>query len=181
MTNLNERVVALAKAELGVKESPAGSNKTKYGAWFGLDGKAWCGMFVSYIYAMAGAMLGRIDFLKGYAGCDAGVKFFKTTGQLVSKENVQPGDIVFFDWQQDAKTDHTGIFMRHIDENFFESIEGNTAISGSTDPREVAKHDSNGGGVMLRKREYRHVVLFAHPKALDFVAPAPVAETKAKK
>lgn len=34
-----ERVLDIARAELGTKESPAGSNRTKYGKWYGLDGQ----------------------------------------------------------------------------------------------------------------------------------------------
>ena len=39
-------VLEIARAELGQTEQPAGSNRTKYGAWFGLDGYPWCMMFV---------------------------------------------------------------------------------------------------------------------------------------
>ena len=43
-----EKVLAVARGELGNTESPAGSNRTKYGKWFGLDGYAWCMMFVMW-------------------------------------------------------------------------------------------------------------------------------------
>ena len=33
-----EQILQVARGELGYTESPAGSNKTKYGAWFGLNG-----------------------------------------------------------------------------------------------------------------------------------------------
>jgi len=35
------KIVEIAKAEVGVEESPKNSNKTKYGAWFGWSGVAW--------------------------------------------------------------------------------------------------------------------------------------------
>jgi len=35
------KIVEIARAEIGVVESPKDSNKTKYGAWFGYDGVAW--------------------------------------------------------------------------------------------------------------------------------------------
>ena len=37
-----ERVIRVAEAELGYTESPPNSNRTKYGAAYGLDGYAWC-------------------------------------------------------------------------------------------------------------------------------------------
>jgi len=32
-----EKVIAIAKREIGVTEVPFNTNKTKYGQWFGLD------------------------------------------------------------------------------------------------------------------------------------------------
>ena len=34
-------VVKIAAGELGNTETPANSNRTKYGAWYGLDGYPW--------------------------------------------------------------------------------------------------------------------------------------------
>ena len=64
------------------------------------------------------------------------------------------GDIVFFDWNGDGRYDHTGIFVMWLEKGkTFHSVEGNTAIG----------NDSNGGGVMLRKRT-NHNVLFVKVK-----------------
>ena len=38
MATANE-LLAIARKQLGVTESPAGSNRTKYGKWMGLDGQ----------------------------------------------------------------------------------------------------------------------------------------------
>lgn len=45
-----EAFVSIAKQELnlGVKESPLGSNKQKYGAWYGMNGQPWCAIFVCW-------------------------------------------------------------------------------------------------------------------------------------
>ena len=45
-----QSIIDTAAAENGTKESPANSNKTKYGQWYGLDGEKWCAIFVSYVY-----------------------------------------------------------------------------------------------------------------------------------
>ena len=145
------KVVEIAKKEIGQGEVPLNSNKTKYGKWFGFDGVAWCGMFVSWCYDQAGAPLGNIGFKKGFAGCQTAVAHYRKTNRITT--NPVAGNIVFFDWNKDGRHDHTGIFVRWIELNkTFESIEGNTAVG----------NDSNGGNVMLRTRKNINV-LFVDP------------------
>lgn len=149
------KIIEVAAREIGVKESPPNTNKTKYGKWFGFDGVPWCAIFVSWVYAMAGFPLGRIGFLKGMAGCQTAVAHFRKQKELTG--NPQEGDIVFFDWNGDSRYDHVGIFVKWIEEGkTFETIEGNTSPT----------NQSNGGEVMRRKRTNKNV-LFAHPKILD--------------
>ena len=50
-----EQILQVARGELGYTESPAGSNRTKYGAWFGLNGQPWCMMFVQWVFSSEGA------------------------------------------------------------------------------------------------------------------------------
>ena len=145
------RIVEVAAAEIGQKEQPENSNETKYGEWFGLNGVFWCGIFVSWVYAMAGRQLPKIGFTKGFAGCQTAAKYFRDNGLIT--DNPVPGDIVFFDWNTDGRYDHTGIFEKKDDANYFYTIEGNTAIG----------NDSNGGMVMRRRRKYRQAI-FVHPK-----------------
>lgn len=149
-----QKVVTIAEKEIGVEESPKNSNKTKYGKWFGFDGVAWCGMFVSWCYSQAGYALGNIGYLKGFAGCQTAFAHFTKTKEITSKPVA--GDIVLFDWNGDKRYDHTGIFVKWLDDNRFEAIEGNTAVG----------NDSNGGKVMLRVRNKKFAI-FVHPKVLD--------------
>ena len=146
---MNE-IIRIAEKEIGQVEKPMNTNKTKYGKWFGLDGVAWCGIFVSWCYAQAGFPLPKIGFSKGFAGCQTAVAYFKKN-KLITTEPVE-GDIVFFDWNKDGRYDHTGIFVKWIDENTFESIEGNTAVG----------NDSNGGMVMRRSNRKKLIAIFAH-------------------
>lgn len=146
---MNE-IIRIAEKELGQTEKPVNSNKTKYGKWFGFDGVAWCGIFVSWCYAQAGFPLPKIGFSKGFAGCQTAVAYFKKMNQI-TKTPVE-GDIVFFDWNADGRYDHTGIFVKWINDKEFHTIEGNTAVG----------NDSNGGTVMKRVRKNKNV-LFAHP------------------
>lgn len=151
--SLRQKIVSIAAAEVGYSETPPNSNKTKYGKWFGLDGLAWCGMFVSWVYHRAGLPLGRIGYLRGFAGCQTAVAHFRKRGELVT--DPQPGDIVFFDFNGDGRHDHTGIYVRTISATQFEAIEGNTSLT----------NQSNGGTVMSRTRNLKNV-LFARPKGL---------------
>ena len=138
------RIIEVATGEIGSIEEDG--NKTKYGEWFKLDGLPWCGMFVSWVYNMAGAALDNIGFEKGFAGCQTAVKYFKDKGKITSSP--EPGDIVFFDWNADGRHDHCGIFVRDIDGKYFESIEGNTSFG----------RQSNGGQVMVRRRLYSYSI-----------------------
>lgn len=54
-TTERDNIIARAKAELGVKESPYGSNKVKYNTWFygsavsGFD-YPWCAVFICWVF-----------------------------------------------------------------------------------------------------------------------------------
>lgn len=140
-------VVKVARQEVGYIESKG--NRTKYGEWFGLNGVSWCGIFVSWCYAMAGVKLPNIGFKRGFAGCQTAVEYFSTKKMIV--KNPVAGDIVFYDWQGDKRFDHTGIFLRQIDTNTFTAIEGNTSTA----------NQSNGGCVMVRNRHCKNCI-FIH-------------------
>jgi hypothetical protein len=148
------KIIEVGMAEIGYAESPPNSNLTKYGEWFGLNGVAWCGIFISWCYYMAGLKLGNIGFSKGFAGCQTAVAYFKKTGEITTKP--VPGDIVFFDWNGDGKYVHTGIYKAHFDPKTLATIEGNTSFT----------NQSNGGQVMERVRLYSQSI-FVHPKILD--------------
>jgi hypothetical protein len=147
---MNE-IIRIAEKEIGQGEKPLNSNKTKYGKWFGYDGVAWCGMFVSWCYAQAGFQLPKIGFSKGYAGCQTAVAYFKKNNQITTTP--KEGDIVFFDWNNDGRYDHTGLFVKWIDSNTFEAVEGNTAVG----------NDSNGGNVMHRVRNKKAAIFVNVP------------------
>lgn len=156
------KIIEIARSKVGVKESPAGSNKTEFGEWFGLNGAAWCGIFVSWVCFFAGVPLGTIDYRKGFAGCPFALRHFTQTGELILTigpktqitaeliAKLQPGDIMIVDWNGDGKPDHTLFFVRNIDGIRFETIEGNTGKTASKDPKAVQVANSNGGEVMNR-------------------------------
>ncbi len=145
-----ERVLAIARGELGNTENPAGSNRTKYGKWFGLDGYAWCMMFVMWVFWKAGA-LGLLP--KRTASCGDLMNAAKKAGQWVTKD-YRPGDVVIYDFPGGAATDHTGIIEK-VTLTGVVAIEGNTSEAGS---------QSNGGMVCRKTRPYSQIVGVVRPK-----------------
>jgi hypothetical protein len=152
--DIRQRILDIAAKEVGYSETPPNSNKTKYGKWFGLDGVAWCGIFCSWVYHQAGVNLGRIGFLKGFAGCQTAVAHFRKTGEVTT--DPQPGDLVFFDWNNDGRFDHVAIYKCKVSAKQFETYEGNTSLT----------NQSNGGNTMHRKRQLTPGVLFVSPNVL---------------
>lgn len=140
------KIIEIAQKEIGYAEKP--TNKTKYGEWFGWNGVMWCGIFVSWVYAHAEKPLIGYGWSKGFAGCQQTVSLMRKKKLEVLEP--QEGDIVFFDWECDGRYDHTGIFVRKINNLQFESIEGNTSTA----------NQSNGGCVMLRKRNFKNAIFF---------------------
>lgn len=144
---IRDQIINIARKELGTKESPAGSNMQKYGAWFGLNGVAWCGIFCSWCYAMAGQMIRNGGYLKGFAGVATILTAYRT--KITIKP--QAADLVIFDWNADKKPDHVALFVEWIDKENFKTIEGNTTMVGN---------QSDGGEVMERSRSIKNVVAF---------------------
>lgn len=144
-----EKVLAVARGELGEKESPANSNRTKYGKWFGLDGYAWCMMFVMWVFAQVGALK---LLPKRTASCGDLMRAAKAAGCWVTKD-YRPGDVVIYDFPGGAATDHTGIIEK-VTLTGVVAIEGNTSQAGS---------QSNGGMVCRKTRPYSQIVGVVRP------------------
>ena len=142
-----ESVLAIARKDLGYKESPPGSNRTKYGKWYGMDGQPWCMMAVQYWLNQAG-----VTPVIRTASCGALMRAAIRAGEWVTRD-YQPGDVVIYDFPGGAATDHTGI-IEGFDGRYVTAIEGNTSTG----------NDSNGGEVMRRKRKLDVVVGAWRPK-----------------
>ncbi len=149
MTTAND-ILSVARKEVGTKESPPNSNRTKYGRWYGLDGYAWCMMFVQWVFAQCGA--GALLPVKT-ASCTELMNAARKKGLWVTS-GYQPGDVLIFDWERDGVPDHTGILEKALGGGKLQTIEGNTAVG----------NDSNGGEVMQRKREVSQVLGAVRPK-----------------
>lgn len=148
-------VIDAAKNEIGYQET--GNNNTKYGKWYGLNNQPWCAMFVSWCFAQADlSELVAAQTKKGFASCDAGLKWFSKKGKIVPVGQARAGDIVFFQFDADAAPDHVGIVVKNDGKKNLWCIEGNT--SGS-----AKGSQSNGDGVYLKKRAYSLIMGVARP------------------
>lgn len=141
------KFLAKARSQVGIKESPANSNKTPYGKFTGHDGQPWCGSFVMWAAAEVG--------FTGMPNCvytPAGAEGFKGKGAYTNPETSkpQPGDIVFFSF--DGKgIEHVGIVLKDNGDGTITTIEGNTVPDGKTGSQ------SNGGEVCLKTRAYKNI------------------------
>lgn len=133
------QIVAQAKTWLGCKESNgthkkiidiyndhaplARSYKVKYT-------DAWCATFVSAVAIKCGAT----NIIPTECSCQKQIELFKALGTWRENENMkpQPGDIVYYDWQDSGSGDNKGVsdhvgIVESVSTTSFVVIEGNYA------------------------------------------------------
>ena len=161
-------IIKIAVNEIGVKESPANSNKQKYGEEYGANGVAWCCQFVWWVFKHSGA---EALFYGGKktAYCPTLMNYYKNQGQFVTK-NYKPGDIIFFDFNNNKSADHVGI-VEKVSGSTVYTIEGNTAVG----------NDSNGGEVMRRERSTKYILGAGRPAYESETASSSSTSTKEEK
>ncbi len=137
-------VLNIACGQLGVTESPAGSNRTKYGKWMGLDGQPWCMSFVQWCFHQAGTPLPHKT-----GSCSALLNWYQKNRPDCVVKGPQPGDIAIFTFG------HTGIVERALPGSVM-------CIEGNTSPGQSGSQD-NGGGVYRRQRNLALVRAFIRP------------------
>ena len=143
-----EKILEIARLQLGIKENPPNSNRVKFNtAYYGqeVSGSAypWCCAFVWWVFREAGAS-GLFYGGKKTASCSTLLGFHKT--QAV-RENYLPGDIIFFNFGGKKNTQHVGI-CEGWDGRYITTIDGNTAPT----------NEANGGAVMRRRRPKKYIV-----------------------
>ncbi len=112
-------IVDVAIGELGYRET--GKNSTKYGKWYGMNGAAWCHMFVSWCADQAGV---STSVVPKTASTTTGMNWFKRKGLFKYKGKYTPkrGDIVYFK----TNRSHVGI-VEKVSGSTLHTIEGNTS------------------------------------------------------
>jgi hypothetical protein len=143
---------------LGMRESPADSNRCPITAEFGLVGP-WCMMAVSLAFKHgAGMILGEQTPApwafwpgRGFAYCPAFEAWAKSRGYWQGRGTPRPGDVALYSWTGGAVPEHVGIVERYVGGGQFDALEGNTGLG----------NDSNGGELMRRRRYLTQTVGFA--------------------
>lgn len=154
MSATAKAIIKWALSQVGYRESPPGSNKTKYGKAYGLNGQPWCAIF---IWADFNANKANALYYGGKktAYCPELWRYYKAHKQAFKDiKKAKPGDLVFFDWNGNGTPEHVGIVYKNPGGGYIKTVEGNTSTSSN----------DNGGRVMKRKRHKSVILGFARPK-----------------
>ncbi|MGI6096172.1 MAG: CHAP domain-containing protein [Lachnospiraceae bacterium] len=145
---IENKVIAVATAEVGYlekknnsqlnsKTANAGNNNyTKYGQYFGMNGNAWCDMFVDWCFIKAyGREKAKKLLCGGFSAyTPTSAQYYKNKRQWY--KNPKAGDQIFF--KNSVRICHTGLVYK-VSGGMVYTIEGNTSgASGMI---------ANGGGV----------------------------------
>ncbi len=154
-------LLARAQAELGIKESPSGSNCVKYNtAYYGREVRdtaetqyPWCVVFLWWLFRQAGA---AALFYGGgkTASCGTLLGYAKARKLYVSS-GYRPGDLIFMRFSRNRTSpEHIGLLKEIRADGRLVTIEGNTGLG----------NDANGGQVQQRVREMWQVLGAYRPK-----------------
>jgi hypothetical protein len=151
---LKEDALEYASGQIGTKESPAGSNLQKYGAWYGMNGVPWCAIFVSYCLSQAHYKKPNGELWKySYVPTIYNDALNGRYGMSLT-HSPQPGDLVCYTFNGTPNA-HVAFFDAWADKvnrYFFDDLGGNT---GPVDM-------SNGGEVLRQRRNMSFVTGFVH-------------------
>ena len=115
----NQAIVEVALTQVG------NEGGEPYWSWWGLDYRVeWCAIFVSWCADQCGyldaGVLPKMEGVRPY------VDWFVKRGQWQGLGyEPSPGDIIFFDWENDGLADHVGI-VEKVEDGLVYTIEGNT-------------------------------------------------------
>lgn len=151
------KILSIALAEEGYREKSNGYNKYNLEYYGRNSSAAWCVVFVWWCFKHAGASQLFYNGKKT-ASCTT----FRNAMKKQIVKDPKPGDIVLFNFVGDGTyVEHIGIFVRQVDSNRIETIDGNTSTG----------NDANGGHVMRRIRGKSLVDCYIRP-AYSNEAPA---------
>lgn len=126
-------LLRVARAEVGTTSGRKYWDAYWRGSWSYVDGDTtpYCACFVSWCLAQAGVTAPHFPSAVAFDQRD------DLGGRSVSRWDLQPGDLVAFDWDHDGSGDHVGIVEAAHGNGTYTTIEGNTS-----------------GGVVARRTRY---------------------------
>lgn len=142
--------VNLAIEQCGTVETY--DNITKYGEWYGMNGQAWCAMFVSWCAYQSGLLVSAENengIIPKYASVYWGMEWYKDENRFANKGEYKPkhGDILFLK----TGASHTAIVVGYDeDNNKIYTIEGNFSdkvckVWRYADDSRITGYGINGG------------------------------------
>ena len=157
-------VLSVARGEVGYSRWSDPQSGTKYGRWYAdavahdsqyaANGVPYCGMFVSWVFAQAGATCAGVPG----AYTPSMLSAARRAGRVVEERTAQPGDVVYFNWDGGV-VDHVGIVEANRG-GYIQTIEGNT----------------NNGRVARRTRSWSQVAGVVRPSYGSGEVSAPATE-----
>ena len=139
-----EKVIAVARGELGNTEFPPGSNLQKYGEAYGLNGVPWCLQFLWWCCREAGESAAFFAGAKT-ASCGTFLRWYTEQGQTVPVSAAQPGDVVILNFSGTTDTQHCGLIW-NVRKHYLQTYEGNTSPG--------AEGSQDNGGCVADKVRY---------------------------
>lgn len=115
----NQAIVEVALTQVG------NEGGEPYWSWYGYSYRvAWCAIYVSWCADQCGfldaGVLPKLEGVRPY------VDWFMERGQWQGRDyEPSPGDIIFFDWENDGLADHVGI-VEKVEDGLIYTVEGNT-------------------------------------------------------
>ena len=97
-----------------------------YWRWYGFSSHVdWCAVFVSWCAEQVGLL--DDGSMPKFAVCDDGIRWFVEKGRWFNRNiSPEPGMVIFFDWNQDGRSDHVGI-VEKCEDGMIYTIEGNSS------------------------------------------------------
>lgn len=119
-----------------------------YWTWYGYNYRVeWCAIFVSWCAEQCGYIDAGV--IPRFEGVRPGAEWFKDSGQWQGRDYApRPGDIIFFDWENDGLADHVGI-VKSCENGVVLTIEGNSGDACRENSYPVGSTVIYGYGVPL--------------------------------
>jgi hypothetical protein len=152
----NRDVVSIAESQLGYRESERNyavwednsvHGYTRYGAWYEMPYADWCGMFASFCLDYAG-----VEGMPYHYGVRPWIEQLSAPELDLYRSAAEytpiPGDLVFFDWEQDGLSDHVGIVYEITDATETESAKLRTIEGNSSNCVQICTYDLDDGRLL---------------------------------
>jgi len=116
-------LLALIRGEVG---NTSGKKYWDYywkGTWGYVDGWStpYCACFVTWALGTLGISC------EGFPSACAFDGRWQANGRRVEAYDLQPGDVINFDWESDGSGDHVGFVEQRLDAGYYMTIEGNAS------------------------------------------------------